>query len=156
MAKQKFDKTSPGWYYSLFVLAFTALGLLGIELPEDPAAMADKVTTTLSDGGIFAVVGILVSSIIFPVWNFKKKGNKFNVKALTSSTLFWVALTSAALSLTVLIGFTVPDGTAEQIILAVNAKDWGGLLSVLALNIVNPLMRYLKDRQPDTEPTLEG
>jgi uncharacterized membrane protein len=155
MAKQKFDTTSPGWYYSLFVLAFTALGLLGIELPENPAEMAGKVTTTLSDGGIFAVVGVLVSSIIFPVWNFRKKGNKFNFKALAGSTLFWIALTSAVLSLTVLIGFTVPDGTAEQIILAVNAKDWGGLLSVLALNIVNPLMRYLKDKQEQPN-TLEG
>jgi hypothetical protein len=45
----------------------------------------------------------------------------------------------------------VPDGTAEQIVSAMYAKDWGVLLSVLAINILNPLIRFLKEIK-DIEP----
>ena len=54
---------------------------------------------------------------------------------------------TAILESAVLFGFTVPDGTADQIVAAVYAKDWGVLISVLGLNVINPLVRFLKDQQ---------
>jgi hypothetical protein len=62
-----------------------------------------------------------------------------------------VSLVTAILGFAALYGFTVPDGTAEQIVSAMYAKDWGVLLSVLAINILNPFIRFLKEIK-DIEP----
>lgn len=156
MAKTKFDPKSTGFIASITYAILAAFAATGIEFPKDPAQIAGDFETTLSSGGIFAVTGLLVTAIIFPVWNFVKKGGKINAKLILGNTTFWISFVTAILGLAALYGFTVPDGTAEQIVGAVYAKDWGVLLSVLAINVLNPFIRFLKeinqaDLQPDTQ-----
>ena len=151
MSKTKFDPKSPGFIASITYAILAAFAATGIEFPKDPAQIAGDFETTLSSGGIFAVTGLLVSAIVFPIWNFTKKGGKINAKLILSNTTFWVSLVTAILGFAALYGFTVPDGTAEQIVSALYAKDWGVLLSVLAINILNPLIRFLKEVK-DIEP----
>ena len=145
MSKTKFDPKSPGFIASITYAILAAFAATGIEFPKDPSVIAGDFETTLSSGGIFAVTGLLVSAIVFPIWNFTKKGGKINAKLILSNTTFWVSLVTAILGFAALYGFTVPNGTAEQIVSALYAKDWGVLLSVLAINILNPLIRFLKE-----------
>ena len=145
MSKTKFDPKSPGFIASITYAILAAFAATGIEFPKDPAQIAGDFETTMSSGGIFAITGMLISAIIFPIWNFIKKGGRINAKLILSNTTFWVSLVTAILGFAALYGFTVPDGTAEQIVSALYAKDWGVLLSVLAINILNPLIRFLKE-----------
>lgn len=154
MSKTKFDPKSPGFIASITYAILAAFAATGIEFPKDPAQIAGDFETTMSSGGIFAITGMLISAIIFPIWNFVKKGGKIDAKLILGNTTFWVSLVTAILGLAALYGFIVPDGTAEQIVSAMYAKDWGVLLSVLALNILNPLIRFLKELK-DIEP-VEG
>jgi ferric iron reductase protein FhuF len=154
MSKTKFDPKSPGFIASITYAILAAFAATGIEFPKDPAQIAGDFETTMSSGGIFAITGMLISAIIFPIWNFIKKGGKIDARLILSNTTFWVSLVTAILGFAALYGFTVPDGTAEQIVSAMYAKDWGVLLSVLALNILNPLIRFLKELK-DIEP-VEG
>lgn len=143
----KFDPKSPGFIASVTYVILAALAATGVEFPQDAQTLAGDFETTLNTGGILAVTGLLVSSIVFPVWNFKKRGGKISGKSIISNTTFWVSAVTALLASAVLFGFTVPDGTADQIVAAVYAKDWGVLISVLGLNVINPLVRFLKDQQ---------
>ena len=145
--KQKFDAKSPGFIASITYVILAALAATGVEFPTDAQTLSGDFETTLNTGGIFAVTGLLISSIVFPVWNFTKRGGRITGKKIISNTTFWVSLVTALLASAVLWGFTVPDGTAEQIVAAVYAKDWGVLLSVIGVNIINPLVRYLKEQQ---------
>lgn len=155
-SKAKFDAKSPGFIASITSVILAALAATGVEFPQDAQALAGDFETTLNTGGILAVTGLLVSSIVFPVWNFKKKGGKVNGKAIISNTTFWVSAVTALLGTALLFGFTVPDGTADQIVAAVYAKDWGVLISILGLHIVNPLIRYLKDQKAAELAANEG
>ena len=154
MAKQKFDPKSPGFIASITYVILAALAATGIEFPSDPQTLAGDFETTLNSGGIFAVTGLLVSSIVFPIWNFKKKGGKINGKVILSNNTFWISAVTALLGVALLFGFTVPDGTAEQIVAAVYAKDWGVLVTMIGVPLFNTLIKYFKSRQeiPDTVP----
>jgi cytochrome bd-type quinol oxidase subunit 2 len=154
MAKQKFDAKSPGFIASVTYVLLAALAATGVEFPSDPQSVAGDFETTLNSGGIFAVVGLLVSSIVFPTWNFIKKGGKISGKVILSNNTFWISVATAALSVALLFGFTVPDGTAEQVVAAVYAKDWGVIFTMIVIPLFNTLIKYFKHKQeqPDTTP----
>ncbi len=145
--KKQFDVTSPGFLYSLIVAVLTIFAISGIRFPTDAGTLAGEITTTLSSGGVFAIVGVLVSSVIFPVYNAIKSGLKFNLATIFGSTLTWIALGNIALSLLALYGFVLPAGTLEQIIAAIQVKDWIALGSLLVTTIVPTLVRWIKSRR---------
>ena len=102
----KFDPKSPGFIASITYVILAALAATGVEFPQDAQALAGDFETTLNTGGILAVTGLLVSSIVFPVWNFKKRGGKISGKTIISNTTFWVSAVTALLASAVLFGFT--------------------------------------------------
>jgi hypothetical protein len=143
--KKKFDPKSPGFLFSLFTFVLTAFAASGISLPDDPAAIAGEITTSLSTGGIYAIFGVLITSVLLPLYNGFKAG-KFSLQSMLSSTSTWIAFGTAGFAAIAVTGFVVPTGTVEQIVAAVEAKDWMGLVSIIAINVGNTLIRFLKDR----------
>ena len=109
--------------------------------------MAGDISTTLSTGGIWAVGGIILSSLVFPIWNFVKSGKKFSLANVFGSTLVWVAMANLAISALVLLGIGVPDGTFEAVGTYIATKDWFGLLGYLASTILPTVIRWIKDQR---------
>ncbi len=144
--KTKFSASSPGFIYAVIVAVLTIFAAAGVELPKDPASLGTDLVTSLSSGGIFALVGVIVSSLVFPIYNTITSGKKLSLSAIFSSTTTWIAIGVAASAGIALTGFVLPEGTVEQIVGAIVTKDWMSLVSILALTVGNTLIRYLKDK----------
>ena len=145
----KFNAGSPGFLYSVVVFILTALATIGVSFPQSPEIMGQDLITTLSTGGIVSVIGIIVASLVFPIWNAAKKG--FTWKNLWSSSLTWVGIVGILFSALALTGFSLPDGTAEQLVTAVMSKDWTALSGLFGTVIVPTFIRWLKDRNPEVK-----
>ena len=145
--KQIFDASSPGFLYTIIVAVLTIFAVTGVQFPTPVDVLAGDIETTLSTSGIYAIIGVVISSVIFPIYNAFKSGLKFSINTVFSSTLTWVAIGNIILSLLALTGFVLPDGTLEQIIAAVSTKDWIALASMFFTTIVPTFVRWLKDRR---------
>lgn len=146
MNQKFFDTKSPGFIYSIVVSLLTLFTASGVVFPKVPADLATEITTTISTGGVYALIGVIAASVIFPVYNAIKSG-ALSLKGLFSRNLTWIALGNIAASIITLTGFVLPSGTVEQIVAAVSVKDWGGLISVIGLTVVNTLIRFLKQKE---------
>ncbi len=144
-AKQVFDVKSPGFLYTVIVSLLAIFAASGVEFPDKPAELANDITTVLSSGGWYALVGIIVSSVLSPLYNAYKKG-ALSLKGIFGSTLTYVALFNIAFSALALIGFSLPEGTAENLVYAIFAKDWSALASILFGTILPAVVRLIKDK----------
>ena len=142
-----FSASSPGFLYAAVVAVLTIFAAAGVELPKDPASLGTDLVTSLSTGGIFSLVGVIVSSLVFPIYNFVQSGKKFSLPAIFSLNTTWIALGVAVLAAIALTGFVLPDGTVEQIVNAIATKDWMSLISILALTVGNTLIRWFKEKE---------
>lgn len=145
-AKPVFDAGSPGFLYTIIVSLLTIIAAAGVSFPESPADIAGDFTTLLSTSGFYAILGVIASSVAFPIWNAYKKGS-IEFKGIFSSTLTWVAIGNIVFASIALTGFTLPDGTVEALVNAVAAKDWGAIISMLFTTIVPTIVRFLKDKK---------
>lgn len=145
--KQIFDASSPGFLYTIIVAVLTIFAVTGVQFPSPVEVLAGDIETTLSTSGIYAIIGVVVSSVIFPIYNAFKGGLKFSLSTLFSSTLTWVAIGNIVLALLALTGFVLPDGTLEYIIGYIQAKDWISLIGLLFTTIVPTLVRFIKDKR---------
>lgn len=147
--QKKFNAQSTPFLYSMIVAALTILAATGVDFKSAPEDLSGQITTLLSSGGFYAIIGVLITSIAFPIYNFfvASKG-KFDIVAVFSKVSTWVSLWNAAFAAIAVTGFTLPAGTGEQVIQAVFQKDWMSLISILALTVGNTLIRFLKDRKP--------
>lgn len=152
-AQPYFDTTSPGFHYSVVVFVLTVLAAWGVDLPQDPAALGHDIVNTFSTGGIYALIGLLVSSLIFPVYNAIRSGIKFSFKSIFSLNSTWIALLNAVASGLALTGFVLPEGTAEQLVYAASVKDWMALGSAFLLTVGNTLLRFIKENKRVTAGT---
>jgi len=144
-----FDAGNLNFWARLLIFGFSVLALIGIKFPDTPTDMAVDITTSLSTSGFIAVVGILAISVIMPIYNFVRTKPKINFMAILASPNFWIYLGSFVFGIAVLYGINIPDGTAEQIVGAIYAKDWTGLFSIAVANIVDPLVRWFRDRRTE-------
>lgn len=145
--KKNFSAANPNFWARLLIFGFSVLALIGIKFPDTPASMADQITTSLSTSGFIAVLGVLAISIVMPLYNFIKTKPKINLLALIGSSNFWIYLASFVFGIAVLYGINIPDGTAEQIVGAIYAKDWSALFTIAAANIIDPFVRWLRDKR---------
>lgn len=137
-----FNTASPGFLYTIVTAVLGAFAVFGVQFPSTVPELGTNVVTTLSTGGIYAVIGVIISSIIFPIWNRFKYGGP-----ILTSTLTWIALANIALSVIALTGFSLPAGTLEQVIGAIQTKDWFALISIIVTTIVPTIVRFIKDKQ---------
>lgn len=145
---KNFSSANPNFWARLLIFVFSVLSLIGIQFPSDPASLANEVTTTLSNSGFIAVIGILAVSVIMPIYNFIRTKPKLTLATIFGSSNFWIYALSFVFGIAVLFGIQIPDGTAEQVIGLVYQKDWGALLTVAFVNIIDPIIRWFRDRRP--------
>jgi len=148
--KQVFNANSPGFIYSAIVLVLTIFAVSGIHFPSAPEVLAGDIVTTLSKSGFYSIIGVIVASVAFPIYNAIKGGVKFSLQTVFASTLTWIALGNIFISLLALTGLVLPAGTVEQIIGAVQAKDWIALGSLLVTSIIPTIVRWIKDKKAAT------
>lgn len=141
--KAVFSASSPNFWANIvtFVLALGALG--GINWGMSPEILGDKLVTSLTGGSLWAVVGITVTNILTPIYYVIK--NKSFSLSLTS-TNFWAQVITFGLSLGVTYGIEFDTESADALVGAVAAKDWGLLFTIALAAIVQPLIRYIKSR----------
>lgn len=144
--KAVFNAKSPGFLYTITVTVLTIFAVSGVHFPTSAEVLAGDITTTLSTSGIYAIIGVIISSVAFPIYNAVKSGLKFSAATIFSSTLTWIAIGNIILSLLAIYGFVLPDGTLEQVIGAVQTKDWMALGSLFFTTIVPTVVRWIKDR----------
>lgn len=147
MSTQKqFSTTSKNFWFQLVLFGLSIAAGLGIKFPSSPEAITTDLLNTFSTSGIYAVAGILIVSIVGPVYNFVKSKPKLSLSAFLADANNWVYIVSFAASVLVLLGVAIPDGTAEQIVRAVMVRDWAAIGSVGLSSIIVPLVRYFIDR----------
>lgn len=143
-----FNAGSPGFLYSVITTALTIFAASGVQFPKVPGDLSSELVSSFSTGGVYALIGVIVASVIFPIYN-AIQAKTFSFKGVFSRNLTWIAIGNLAAAGIALTGFVLPSGTADQIVGAVSMKDWGGLISILGLTVVNTLIRYLKDKAPE-------
>jgi len=143
--KQNFSASSPGFLYTVIVLALTALAAAGVTFPSTPEAITGEILTGLSQSGVWAISGIILTSVLFPFYNAYKKGLKWY--QILGSTATYIAFGNALFGGLLLLGIAIPDGTSEAVVGAIVQKDWGNLFNLVLLNVLVPLIRWIKDRK---------
>ena len=141
-----FNAASPGFLYTVIVTALTLLALAGGQFPDNPTDTATDLVNLLSTSGFWALIGVAASSIFFPVYNAWKKGD-LSFKGIFSNVLTYVALGVLAFDAMALFGLNFPDGTAENLVYAVFAKDWSSLISILVTVVLPTVVRFIKDKK---------
>ena len=154
--KKNFDSKNPNFVARVSIFALSVLALVGVKFPDDPGAIAEQLSNTLSGGGYFAVVSVLGISVIMPLINFVRSKPKLSFKAVAANLFgspnFWVYLLTFALGFVVLFGVDImPEQTSEDVVGAVYAKDWTNLLIICVTNIVDPVIRYFRDKRDQAE-----
>jgi hypothetical protein len=153
MAQQKaFSLSSKNLWFQVALLLLAIGAGLGINFPSSPEAIAGDIVNTFSNSGIYAVVGILVVSVIGPIYNFVKSKPNLSLKAFLADANNWVYIVGFISAGAVLIGINIPAGTAEQLVAAVFARDWAAVASVAVGSVLVPLVRYFIDRAANSEP----
>lgn len=140
-----FEVSSPGFLYSVIVSALTIFAGVGVAFPKVPSELGTELVNSYSTGGVYALIGVIVASVVFPIYNAISAGT-FSLKGIFSRNLTWIALGNIAVSGLALTGFVLPDGTPEQIVGAVSAKDWMSVVSIVALTVGNTLLRLIKQK----------
>lgn len=144
--KAVFDASSPGFLYSVIVALLAIFAASGVHFPDTPAETATEITTLLSTSGFWALIGVAASSILFPIYNAWKKGD-LSFRGIFSNTLTWVAIGVLVFDALALFGLKFPDGTAEQLVYAIYAKDWSALISMFFTVILPVVVRFIKEQR---------
>lgn len=140
-----FEVSSPGFLYSVIVSALTIFAGAGVAFPKVPIDLGTEIVNSFNTGGVYALIGVIVASVVFPIYNAISAGT-FSLKGIFSRNLTWIAMGNIAVSGLALTGFVLPDGTPEQIVGAVSAKDWMSVVSIVALTVGNTLLRLIKQK----------
>jgi len=152
--KKNFSATNPNFIARLMIFGLSILTIIGVQFPESPEMITDKITTTISTSGFVAVAGILLISVLMPIYNLVKTKPKITLSTIIGNPNFWIYAASFALGLLVMIGINIPDGTAAQLVGAIYAKDWGALVTLAFANIIDPIVRYFLDRKNTREAAI--
>lgn len=143
-----FNPGSTGFVYAVITTALSIFAASGVTFPKVPSELGTELVNSYSTGGVYALIGVMVASVIFPIYN-AIQAKTFSLKGIFSRNTTWIALGNLAIAAIALTGFVLPNGTVEQVVGAVSLKDWGAVISIIGLNVVNTLLRYIKDQAPE-------
>lgn len=142
---QKFSATSSNFLVNILNTILAIVAMAGVTFPTDPATITGDITNTLSTSGWIAAVGLIALNVLSPIYHAFLKGS-FSLVGILSSSNFWIQIGSLIASGLLLLGLSFPAGTVDQIVGAVYSKDWGTLAVILFTNVLNPLIRFFKDK----------
>ena len=144
-----FDPKSPHLVLGLITLVLGVFAVLGVQFPQTPAEVAGQIVTTISQSGYYAVIGVLAISVLGPIIIFIQKGGFSGVKAsdFFGSPAFWVYFVGFLAGIAVVVGIEIPADTPEKLVAFIFAKDWTALGSLLLINVVNPIIRYIRSKR---------
>lgn len=142
---QKFSASSSNFWANVLNTVLAVIAMAGVQLPTDPAIITADLTNTLTTSGWIAAVGLVALNILSPIYHAFARGS-FSLVGILSSSNFWIQIGSLIASGLLLLGLSFPAGTVDQIVGAVYSKDWGTLAVILFTNVLNPLIRFFKDK----------
>lgn len=140
--KTVFNASSPGFLYTVIVSILAIFAASGVTI-ANPNDVAGEIVTSLSSGGVYAIIGVIASSVVFPIWNAVQKGS-ISFDGIFSSTLTWIAIGNIVFAAIALTGLVLPEGTVEGLVYAISAKDWNALISMVLTTILPTVVRFIK------------
>ena len=141
-----FTSSSPNFLASILIFVLFLLTSLGIKFGGTPDVVAGEVITVFGTGSLITIISIMAISIGMPIYNFFKTKPKINILEWLGSPNTWIYVGTFVVSLLMLLGIEIPAGTPEAIVAAIVNGNWEALVTVAATNILNPLIRWLRDR----------
>ena len=145
--EKAFSASNQNFWFSLLVFAFSVAAMLGIHFPQSAADTATGLTSAVKSGNLFAVIGLLTTSVLGPVVAFIRKKPNIPASAIIGSSNFWVYLGGFLVSIAMLVGIGIPADAPQQIVNAIEAKQWGALATLAFTAIANPIWRYFRDKK---------
>ena len=145
--QKNFSATNLNFLARLLIFVLSIGASFGIQFPADPTTLGTDIATTLTTGGMYAVIAILAVSVIMPVVNFIRSKPGTRWLEVLSSPNTWIYVANFLLGMLILNGVAIPDGTSEALVGAAFAKDWAALFTVAGANIIDPFIRWLRDKR---------
>jgi len=145
--QKSFSASNLNFWARLLIFVFSVAALIGIKFPDTPTDLAVDITNSLSTSGLISVIGIIAISVIMPIYNFIRTKPTLTAAAVFGSPNFWIYALSFLFGVAILFGIQIPDGTAEQVVGAVYQKDWTGLFTIALTNIIDPIIRWFRDKR---------
>lgn len=142
--KKAFSAASYHLVFHIIQASLAILAAFNVQFSQPISELSDAMATTISTQGVYAVAGMLIVSVLAPVYSAIQKKS---FKAIWSSANTYIYLGTGGLSLLTLVGLELPPDSPEIIVNAIFAKDWGtlgGILFTLAASIIT---RILKDKE---------
>lgn len=152
--KNAFSFSSSNLWVNAITFVLATVALAGVQLPANPNSLSLDIVNTLNNAGFIAVIGIIALNVANPIYHAFLKG-EINFKGVLGSPNFWINAGSLAAGVLVLFGLEFPNGTVEQIVGAIYSKDYSALLFVVFSNVMNPLIRWFRDKANAT-PAVVG
>ena len=147
MAQTKaFTAGNPNFLASIIIFILSLLASLGVKFAGTPDAVTGEVISAFGTGSVIAIISILAISVGMPLYNFFKTKPKVNFMEFLGSPNTWIYLGTFIVSLLMLLGINIPANTPGDIVAAIVDKNWEQLIGVAIANILNPLIRWWRDR----------
>lgn len=144
---KNFDAANPNFWARILISGLGLLAVLGIKFPSNPEVLGTDLANSFTNGGLYAVLGIITISVLMPIYNFVRSKPKVNLVAFFGSPNTWIYLVTGAFALLMYFGISIPGGTAEALVGAIFTKDFGGAITIIALNVLDPIIRWLRDKK---------
>lgn len=149
--KKVFDAGSVGFIGSIIALILSITGMAGIQYPGGPGETAGNLVNAFSQTGIYGIIGLLITDIFTPIFNFIRSKEKLNWTNVFSSVTTWTSLAGVAISGFLLFNLEIPAETPDAIAGAISTRNWYLLGGLVALNIIVPVVRWIKSRKTPAE-----
>lgn len=151
--QKNFQASNPNFWARLVIFALSILGLIGVQFQTAPDVLGGQIVTTISTSGYYAVLGLIAVSVLMPIYNLVKQKPKITFASVFGSPNFWIYLLTFLFGIGMIYGIEFPDGTAEEIVGAIFSKDWSHLVNIAFVNILDPLIRWFRDKRQTPEVT---
>ena len=156
MQKKNFTASNLNFVARLAIFNLSVLAMIGVNFPDSPEAIAGQISTSLSSGGVTAVILIVAVSVIMPIYNLIRTKPKITLASVIGNPNFAIYAGTFAFGMLILLGINIPEGTAEELVGAIYAKDWSALISIASANVLDPIVRYFLDKKNNQVAALEG
>jgi short subunit fatty acids transporter len=146
--KKVFDTKSSGFALSILTLIFGLLTVLGIDLPDNPNALAGEIVnsvSTLGWVGLFGAVGSGVAGIVVQVYN-RVRSNTLSLNSLFSSVNTWIYVATFLGSIAAIYGLNLPSESLTDLVLKLSNADYFGAFAAIA-PLISTIIRFIRDQK---------